>query len=279
MKKVKNVFTMLAAAALLFLFGDGSLKAAAAEPVTYYVEYRAEKEDWVYRANTPDFADNENYGDMYYMMQALKDGDIVVVNYDGSGSDPALDLGNVHLSNLTVAQCDSFGIIYTGDVDECVGHANGSCAINGNIGTAYLYDPVVCNFNKNVRELRLSFEEDANITSSIGCVGTVGHFYASSPSRVQYDFYNFQADTFHLENGDFLTPSWAFSETGTTAQPTPVPAPAPTPAAGNSSSSSSDEYDHVPKTGESAPVWLLYFAAFCLTGSAAVYVIRRKDKI
>lgn len=270
MKKMKNIITMLAAAALLFMAGSNSFKAQAAEPVTYSVKYMPDAQDWEYRANTSEFEDPDVYRELYYMKETLKDGDLVVVYYDGS-ADPApiLDLGNVRLSNLTVAQSDGLSIIYAGYIDECFLLAGTASSINSDINTLYVYDSITCNLNKNVNELRLSFIDEDEMHSNIGCMGTVEHFYAASEAYSPYDLYHFAKGSFYLLNGDLETPEEKYSKTASSSAPQQTPAPPSSSATepSNSAATSSAEYDHVPKTGNSSPVlWLLCTAVLCLGG-------------
>lgn len=275
MKKRTTMLTLLTAATLFLSGAGGSLKASAAEPVTYSVKYMAEEQAWEYRADTDEFENPDFYRSIYYMMATLKDGDLVAVYYDGSApQDPTLDLGNVRLSNLTVAQSDGFSVIYAGYIDECFLLEGTSCAINSDINVAHAYDAVTCNFNKNVNELRLNFNDDNDIHSTIGCSGAVGHFLTISTNYAPYDLYNFQPDSFYLVNGLLQTPEDKYSK-APTQQPAPqqpsAPQATPTPPSGSASQPSSSEYDSVPKTGESSPVlWLFSIALFCGAGFCAL---------
>lgn len=271
MKKHKKMFTMLTAVMLLFMSGSNYLKVSAAEPVTYSVYYAAEDQDWEYRANTPEFEDPNYYRELHYMKETLKDGDLVAVYYDGSSDiGPILDLGNVRLSNLTIAQSDGLSIIYAGYIDEVFLLAGTSSAINSDVGTVHAYDSVTCNLNKNVKELLLTFED--NIHSTIGSSGTVGHFYAASEAETPHNLYNFQAGSFYLFEGSLETPEDKYSTTPSGSapqQPAPTqPAnPQPTNAPSSQPSSESSEYDSVPKTGSSSPIlWLLCIAVLCMSG-------------
>ena len=271
MKKRKNIITMLAAAALLFMAGSTSFKSQAAEPVTYSVKYMPDSQDWEYRADTSEFEDPNYYRELYYMKESLKDGDLVAVYYDGSVEPaPILDLGNVHLSNLTVAQSDGLSIIYAGYIDECFLLAGTASSINSDINTVYVYDSITCNLNKNVNELRLSFKDVDKMHSNIGCMGTVEHFYAASEAHTLYDLYHFEKGSFYLLNGDLETPEEKYSKTASSSAPQPTPVPPSNSAAeqpSNSAAAPSAEYDHVPKTGNSSPVlWLLCTAVLCLGG-------------
>ena len=268
MKKHPKLSTLVTAILLLMMFGSSHLKASAAEPVTYSVYYAADEQDWEYRANTPEFEDSNLYREIHYMMETLKDGDLVAVYYDGSSENaPTLDLGNVRLSNLTIAQSDGLCIIYSGYIDEVFLLGGTSSAINSDVGTVHAYDPVTCNLNKNVKELLLTFED--NIHSTIGSSGTIGHFYAASDTDNPHNLYNFQAGTFYLFEGSLETPEGKYSTTpSATAPQQPAPtqptSPQPTNTPSSQPSSEASEYDSVPKTGNPSPItWLLIIAVLC----------------
>lgn len=275
MKKIRTTVTMLAAAIVFFLLpGAGCLRAAAEEPVTYAVKYIEEKQEWRYLPDTSTFDDEAYHRELYYMYESMKDGDIVVV-YNESPGVPQLNLGTVHLSNLTVTPCSSFTIIFSGDVDECHILKGAYCSINANVTNAHVYETATCNFNKDVQELRI--HSDDEITATVGCDGTVGHLYAPSDSlpKTFYDLYDFKKGSLNIQNGSLQTSPDKFSSSPSqTPAPTaapPAPAPTPAPSAG----SNNDEYDAVPKTGAPSPVlWLVCLAA----GSAAISFGLRKKR-
>ena len=203
MKKLKTFVTVLATIAILFCVpGYNSLTASAAVPVTYAIRYSASNNDWRYQSNTSVF--NVNVGDreLYYLRQTLKDGDLVVVYYDGENA-PALDLGNVRLSNLTVVQSTSLAVIFTGGIDDCYLLAGTSSSINGNVTNAHVYDSALANFNGNVKNLNVYAGND--MTSTIGCGGTVEHLQAASSATTYYNLFNFKAGTFNISYGSLQT--------------------------------------------------------------------------
>lgn len=272
MKKRKNIITMLTAAAMLFAAGRSSFKAQAAEPVTYSVIYSSETPEGEYRADTSEFEDPDFYRELYYMKESIKDGDLVVIYYDGSlDSAPVLDLGNVHLSNLTLRQSDDISIVNAGHIDECFLLAGTSSVINSDISTAYVYDAITCNLNKNVQELRLSFVDADEMHSDINCMGVVEHFTAASEAYTRYDLYHFEAGSFSLLSGDLSTPEEKYSKTPSASAPQPTPVPPSNSETTGSASAPSAEYDHVPKTGNTSPaIWLLCTSLLCIGGYAGL---------
>jgi len=214
MKKARHLIAMLTAAALLFLLPSGytTLKASAAQPVTYAVKYVEDQHRWLFQANTSTFDTKYEGRSLYYMQLALKDGDLVVV-YNDSTESATLDLGTAHLSNLTVASANTFTVIYSGDIDDCYVFAGGACSINSNVKNAYVYDSSICNFNKNVEELNIYVKAD-KMTSTIGCGGIVNHLNAVSTSgeKIFYDLYNFDKAALNIQSGLLLTSSEKYGQ-------------------------------------------------------------------
>lgn len=190
-----------------------SLHASAANAVTYSLKYVPKDNVWRFQDNTSVFDDNAYSRELYYLQFVLKEGDLIVVYNDCSDSVPSLDLGTTHLSNLTVTNMASFVVIYSGDIDDCYLLGGASCAINANIANAYIYDTVLCNFNKNVGELNLYARE--NLTSTIGSIGTVNHVLATyqDTGKALFSLYNFPAGSFALENGTLTTDKSKYSIT------------------------------------------------------------------
>ncbi len=216
MKKVKHLMAVLAVAALLFLLPTGyslTLKVSAAEPITYSVKYVPDLHQWRFQAGTSTFDDNAYHRELYYLYQALKEGDLVVV-YNDSTESTSLDLGTTHLGNLTVASSKAFSVIYSGDIDDCYILAGAACSVNADVKNAYVYDSVVCNFNKNVEELKIYVSAD-KMSSILGCGGTVKHLYAvsTSGSKVFYDLSNFEAASLNIQNGVLQTSSEKYGQT------------------------------------------------------------------
>lgn len=262
MKKIRTLVSMLAAAAVLLLFpGTTALEAEAAEPTTYAVKYLESEGDWRFQSGTSTFNEDEAHRELYYLIQDLKAGDAVVV-YNDSDNVPELNLGTTALGNLTVVSAKTFTVIYSGDITDFFALADTQFSVNANVTNASVYDGVICNFNKNVGTL--NYYIDGNeVNAVIGCSGTVGHLYGYGvdDETVWYNYYNFKADTLRFYDGGFQTPAENYSTTPsqtTTQQPT----------TSTGSASSSNEYDEVPKTGDSfLALWLVCGAALCACGS------------
>lgn len=271
MKSIKKLAAALVAVAVLALLPNANaIKSRAAEPVTYAVKYVSDEQGWRFQPNTSTYDDSLGGGPISILRNDLKDGDLVVI-YNDLGSKSHLDLGKVNLSNLTYTQNSKFSIVFAGSVKDCYVLGGSSGTVNCNVENAYVYDTVVFNFNGNVKEMRI--EAGNELQSSIGCEGTVKHLYAFSSSRgiTLINNYDFVKGALYIQEGVFL-PKGAFltaqdHEAGLTLLPDETPASTST--AG--SSSSSDEYDDVPKTGQSnLYVWLLCASAMCFAGSRAL---------
>lgn len=216
----KAFVCVLAAVAMLVLIpGPGTIKASAAEPVTFAVKYLPDKGEWRFQANTNTFDEEKYHREMYYLLQALHEGDIVVVYNDSTASKP-LDLGNTHLSNLTVVSSKTLTVIYSGDIDECYVLGGNSCAINANIANAHVYDTSLCNFGKDVKELTVYYN-DSKPLSTVGCSGTVEHLRGTHISKGgnYWNAYAFKKDTLSIQNGDLKTSERNFSRTPVQSAP------------------------------------------------------------
>ena len=222
--------------------------------------YLEEYNDWRFTTAEDPFSADAYYRELYYFHEQVKDGDLVVVYSYYNGPIPQLDLGSKSLNNLTVVHTDTPAIIYCGAVENFYALANTVVSVNSPaITTADVYDNTTCNFNSNVGTL--NFYITGEIDSIVGCSGTVGHLYGYSltEERVYYDFYDFKADTLRIYDGGFQTPD-GYSRT--------APVATPAPAAPSGSASSGNDYDDVPKTGDSSTaMWLLFAAALCAGGS------------
>ena len=288
MKYFNNLKKLLAltvsAVMLTFLPNANVITASAEEPVTYYFMYSESDGDWRYQLGSAwDYGAESTPS--YYLNENIKNGDIVVV---GNGSIHMLTI-NVHLSNLTITNnTDMLAMIsVTGGIDACY-FTNNSCgSVTGTVANAYVYGNSLANFNNNVGNLYI-YELDSDPAPTVGVTGTVSYFVSedSDGSRKYYGK-NFQADTFYMENGELQTDSGKYTQdisdspaSSATPAPTVQPASTPQPAstaqpaastaqpASSKSGTSSDEYDEVPKTGETSfALWLCLAAALCFTGS------------
>lgn len=261
---LKRLLAMAASAVMLaFLPDTDVLTVSAAEPVTYYLMYQDEPDnqgDWWYQLGS-EWDEEAEHKQLIYMTEQLKDGDLVVV---GNAAPDQLVL-NVHLSNLTIKNTtDRLAMVsVTGGIDNCVFLNNTLGSVTGNVVNAYVYGASTANFCSNVTNL-YSYNDNPDGDPNIGVSGTVAYFQSENSNKnYQPCGTNFAANTFSLENGELKTDSSNYTQdisggpAAAASQPTPKP---------SNSSAASNEYDEVPKTGESSPViWLSLIAVFCLS--------------
>lgn len=266
-KKLKKLMALASAAALLVLApGAGSFTSHAADPVTYSVKYSSEDGEWRFQEGSS-FSDEIGHLSVSYLLTFLNDGDSIVV-YAGDGGFKSLDLGNVKLDNLTIYN-GAQAAVTAGGIRECYILSGSYCAVNGDVTSAYLYDDATCTFNNNVRDMTLYFSADKP-SSNITCAGTVGHFIAVQDGANNYylEFYSVSQNAFVIENGASRIPETAYKSeptneyrTGQTSQ--------------TANSSDDDEYDQVPKTGETGIYpWLFLASALCFAGSI---ILRKRE--
>lgn len=253
MKKLTKIVSLLFAVAICVLLPDAAaLTASAEEPVTYYVKYLADNNEWRFQLGSA-WNDQGYHRELYYLNQDIKDGDIVVV--DGNSSS-VLEIP-VHLSNLTFYMGTS-AVVTAKSIDECFVLRDCVCAINGDTSVAYVYDSARCTFNNNVGTLNVlndATRNDSLLRSTVTVGGTVDHLIGHDGAKLHYELYSFAAGKLVVENGDVKTDTSLYSTTA--------------PAAGSTqnTSSSADEYDDVPKTGDSTLIfWLLGISAICFAG-------------
>lgn len=275
MKRIKALVSMLAAAALLTVLPPASSMTASAEGSTYAVKCIDGK--WYYQKGSTYDDSVIPPREIYYMLtEDWKDGDAVVV-YNDQDNAPALDLGNVRVGNLTIPQNNKFTIVFAGSYDICYVLGGSTCAINGDVTNAFVYDypnPATCSFNSNVSNLDVAVNNTDHVSVNLSCGGAVRHLYVHTEGKTFYDLYAFQTNSLSIENGILKTPAWQYSTTptesdlatqagiqqGTTQAPAATATPAPTKAPSND-----NEYDDVPKTGDSVSYVQLYL---CLSGAA-----------
>lgn len=285
-KRIRSLVLTLAAAALLVLLPQSNVLTVKADgPETYSVAYiEGTYNEWRYQPGSV-FDEPKGHGSLGELLLKLKDGDSVVVYQVGTPNNKALDLGSVKLGNLTVYQ-NARAVISTGGIKDCYVLAGAYTAINGDVTNAYIYDApntaapntTTCTFNNNVIDMYLYMTRDP--ATNISCGGTVGHFHATYADNGDYyaECYDIHAGKFSFLNGYINVPEWAHgsgpsdeylkakgeSETKTES----VQAP-------STGKNTSDEYDKVPKTGDSNPVfWLLLASAACFGGSC---LLRKKE--
>lgn len=113
--------------------------------------------------------------------------------------------------------------------------------------------------------------------SNISCNGTVGYFNASYASTGSYwaAFYDIAAGQYIIKDGSFSVPDWAYGSGPSEAYLKAKNEAAATPGTPGTSTPGSDDYDDVPKTGDSnSVIWLLYASALFFVGSL---LLRRKE--
>ncbi len=230
MRRIKTFVTLFAAAAALILLpGVFTLKASAAEPATFYIDYDPDGYGW-YVLVEADMADRDNAPPkvMQAFYNTVKDGDAVVVSCYHDNA-PQLDLGTARLGNVTVLQDTSFIMIKAAHIVDFFALGKSFCSISAPVTNAYIYDPAVVNFNDNVKDILVNVDSGAS-TSSIGCSGTVGSLKVLfTGNNSSYTLYDFKKDSLSFEDGYLQTPAYLFSTVpvaptqpsgGTTAVPT-----------------------------------------------------------
>lgn len=275
LKQLKKLLPLSALAFMLtFLSNANVLTVSADEPRTYCLMFSEEDNNWRYQVRSQwDF--DETSTPIYYLDENLKNGDIVVVN-DGSNTVPVKI--KVHLSNLTFTNTSGTiaMVSVAGGVDNCFVNKDAIGSITATVTNAYVYGDALANFNNNVGNL-YSYELDApdgeSVGPTIGVIGTVSYFesHDADGSRGYYGT-NFKANTFFMEEGVLQTEEEDYTQDisggPVTAAAQPASTSQSTTPAASKSSTSSDEYDKVPKTGESSSaLWLCMAAAMCLSGS------------
>ena len=263
MKKNRLFIGALAVAAALMLLPPTDV--SAEEPATYSVNYLSDEAGWYYTEGS-EFKGGAS--GVEFLRERLKDGDVVVVYNDSDGG-KLLDLGSVRLSNLTIAGGATWAMVQVGSVDNLYALGGSTSSISAPMTNAYIYNDAVCNLNDNVDVLSLCYERD-ELKPSVNCLGTVGTFYERSinePDWIYFSAYNFKRRTLEVDKGALRTDEANYS-TDLSNAPAPAAAPASTEA---SAQPASDEYDDVPKTGDSFRyLWLLCASAACFAGSAAL---------
>lgn len=265
MKKLFSIFSVaLFAVVLLF---QNAVTVDAADPTTYYVQYDSDKDEWYYQIGSSwDDTVPPPKREIYYMLQDFKDGDYVVVESTEARGELKLDY---HLGNLTVMP-NSTALITCKSIAEYYQLHDSTVSLTADVEKACVYDNAVCNFNKNVNYLQLIYDEEPNM--AVHVVGTCNEFWVhnTDESATKYHLWEFKDELIFNET-ILKTPYGTYNinppatpaapivpDTTTSTAPTPAPAPS-TPA---------DEYDDVPKTGEStAYLWMFALAALCFAGS------------
>lgn len=270
--KKRNIFKKLlaltASALMLAAIPNANvLTVSADEPVTYHLMYEGSENGeghWYYQLG--EWTNEGEHREFYYMQETLKNGDIVVVE----NAAPSQLTLNVHLSNLTIKNTSGAlaMVSVTGGIDSCYFLNGSQGSVTGNVTNGYVYGASTANFNSNVTNL-YSYNDNPDAGPNIGVTGTVAYYMAEDSNDPNPPYgTHFTANTFSVQNGELKTASEHYTRDvsgGPASSNTPAasqPASTPKPAA---SGSSADEYDAVPKTGETSPViWLSLIAVCCL---------------
>lgn len=264
MRKFKKFVSLVAAAALLVLLpATSKLTVSAEEPRTYYLKYVESESEWRYQDGTP-WDDTKQHRELYYMHQGIKDGDLLVVE---GGGDPLRLEVNVQLSNLTLNKCQNVVVTANG-IDECYVLGDALSAVNGDVKHAYIYANSATTFNNNVDTIDI--QDTGSIRCTVTAGGTVSHLIGKNDSGTVYEGYNFATGTLNIQSGVLKTDASNYSTSASSTQNT-TQSSQPTQSA---PSGSSDEYDDVPKTGESTVVIWLFAASVLCFGSA--YLLKKR---
>lgn len=245
---------LMVAALCVLLPSANTLIASAEEPVTYYVKYLENDSQWRFQPGSS-WDDKGYHRELYYMYEAIKDGDSIVI--DGSNPGFILEIP-VKLKNVTLLH-GAAAVVTVSSIDECFILRDSVAAINGNVTNAYVYDNGRCTFNNNVGTLTIQNDSflvnDTLLHANVSVNGTVDHLIGKDNIQTHYEHSNFAAGTLVITDGDVKTDPANYSNTISSDSNQ------------NTSSSSTDEYDDVPKTGDSNLVfWLLGISALCLAG-------------
>lgn len=260
MKRFTKTVSLLTASALLALLPDANaLTASAATPETYTIFYSDDEKAWCY-ADSEDAEKDKYDDDIEDLYDEIKDGDHVVI----FGEDDEVETFElpVRLSTLTVMNCgSSYVIVHTNGVNEVQAGNGAVFSVTGDIQNAYVHNDAEVTFHGKIDMLTIETDNDAEVA----CKNTVAHAICINEGEVEFDIYNVAADKLRVDNGELETEAEFYSTT-------PTNAPIATPSTQTSSNTAaSDDYDDVPKTGESYAVYLLLAAAaICFAGSRAL---------
>lgn len=284
MKRMKKfVSVMLAAALTALLPGAAALHVSAASPTTYYVKYDSDKHDW--RMQIGEWIDEYEGRETYYLNagdEAVKDGDILVIlSNEEAEAGPALTV-NARLSNLTVNRANV--VISASGIDECHVLGDSYASITGNVSNAYVYDTAKCTFNSNVTNLRLVATEKNDVETSVSVAGTVAYACVSNSGGVIREFYNFVAGSFYYDYASgLMTDPSQYSTNG--SSPAPQTQSGAGSAAANqpqgsqpTASGSANDYDDVPKTGESNLLFFLLLGLSAMSFAGCMALNLKKEK-
>lgn len=246
MKRFKKIISLLAIAAMIVTMPlANTMTVSAAEPMTYYIGFNPDRDDWRWQRGTGTFDLAQEDLSLDDLNTYVQDGDIIVVY--GGGETRGLEFNvDAYLSNVTVLNVYTIALIGANGIGEFYSLMDSVCAVNSNVTNAYVYDSSRVSFNKNVTNLEIICPPDE--FNAVTSLGTVGHAKRHYDGYVMYEVYNVAAGKFSSTNADMDTDPQYYSTT-----PTGTPAASQT----TTSTSSANDYDDVPKTGESNMIFLL----------------------
>ena len=265
MKKLAKFISLLASVAMLVaLPGINTLTVSAAEPTTYSLGYT--DDGWRWQISST-FDESKPSSDIYYLLnEHIKDGDVVVIYGGPADEDNELHFP-VRLSNLTLSGTSNMVIVYANGIDSCYVLSNNCiAAINSNVTNAYVYNDAIVSFNKNVTNMVVEAYPDS--ATAVSCGGTVGEVIGKYDNTVSYHVWDVEADKLYIEADSLKTDSAYFSPNPPSGSSSQSTASTTQSSASTTQSSASDDYDDVPKTGESNMIFLLLgLSAICFLGS------------
>ena len=267
MKKITRIISLLTLTAMLALIPDeAALTADASTPTTYSIAYVAEKGEWRYQKGS-DFDFDASSRDADDIGESVENGDNIVIWGDAEHADtfkiPA------YINNLTVLNASNYVVVYTNGINEFHACMNSIVAVNGDIQNAYVYDNSRVTFNNSIGTLHVNATYDESFASAT-CGGSVGRVTAYYGNEVFYDVYNVAWGKLDIVDVSLKTEAQYYSTTPT-AVPAVAPAPAPAAPAQPAAPAASNDYDDVPKTGESFSILLLLgIAVASLAGGLAL---------
>ena len=261
MKRIRKLISLLAIAALLVSFPlANTMTVSAEEPITYCIGFNPDEDAWRWQRGTETFDLSQSDSSLETLNAYIQDGDIIVVYAGGENCRLEFNV-DAHLSNVTVLNAQHYGaLVGAGGIDEFYALMDSVCAVNSDVKNAYVYDSSLVTFIKNVTNLEIICPPSQH--SVVTAAGTVAHAKRHYDDYVMYEVYNVAAGKFASTNANMDTDAQYYSTTPTDS------AAATTPTTSGTSGSSANDYDDVPKTGESNLIFLLLgLSAVCFLGS------------
>ncbi len=260
MKKLFSLFAVALMAVMIFTINAAPTEAAS--PKTYMIKYDdafvTDQWDWIYQEGNQWNEDLPNRELYYLTLDQLKDGDHIIVLDDEAPEvgEFTIDynLGSLTFTNYSsaIGHVKSVQNVYVCDYARAI--------VNGPVNNAYVYKGSIANFNGDVNLLEHYYKDELDITVGVG--GKLNRFYVHTDGRTKYNLYAFTGPLL-MEQGDLKTHSDYYLTTPPAGTTTPSAPTATTPSA-----PAADEYDEVPKTGDSlAFLWAFGLAAVCFAGS------------